>query len=152
MNREQLLSRIKREWQGFQKSYEELGHAALTTPGVTGLWSVRDVLTHVTTWEEEALKSVPVILEGGRLPRYSHSGGIDAFNSREQDRKRGLTLDQIMQEQTDTHGRLTTFLVTVPESAYASENRLIRRLRWDTYGHYREHAAEIVRWREELQI
>jgi hypothetical protein len=50
-------------------------------PGVTGDWSVRDILAHVSTWEEEALTHLPLILEGGTPPRYSvRYGGIDAFN------------------------------------------------------------------------
>jgi hypothetical protein len=37
-----------------------------------GEWSVKDILAHVTTWEEEALKYLPLILTGGRPPRYIH--------------------------------------------------------------------------------
>ena len=33
-------------------------------PGVTGDWSVKDVLAHVTIWEAEALKYLPLIAEG----------------------------------------------------------------------------------------
>ena len=113
---------------------------------------MRDVLAHITTWEQEALKSLPVILEAKPLPRYARFGGIDAFNSREQEGKRGLTLDQIMQELAATHRQLSTFLMRVPESAYPSENRFIRRLRIDTYAHYREHTAEILLWRNERQL
>ena len=40
--------------------------------GVTGDWSVCDILAHVTTWEQEALKYLPTILEGSTPPRYSH--------------------------------------------------------------------------------
>jgi hypothetical protein len=57
---------------------------------VTAHWSVRDVMNHITTWENEALKALPVIMEGKRLPRYM---GIDAFNAREQERKRHLSLE-----------------------------------------------------------
>ena len=33
-------------------------------PGVTGAWSVKDILAHVTTWEGEALKHLPLVLRG----------------------------------------------------------------------------------------
>jgi hypothetical protein len=59
----------------------QLSDAQLMEPGVTGDWSVRDILAHVSTWEEEALPHLPLILEGGTPPRYSvRYGGIDAFN------------------------------------------------------------------------
>jgi len=37
----------------------------LTTPGVTGHWSVRDLMAHVAAWEEEALHALPIIVDGG---------------------------------------------------------------------------------------
>ena len=65
-------------------------------PGVTGAWSVRDTLAHVTSWEEEALKHLPLILKGGTPPRYSvHHGGIDAFNARMTEQKRNLSLSEV---------------------------------------------------------
>jgi hypothetical protein len=38
--------------------------------GVIVAWSIRDILAQVTTWEEEALKHLPLILRGGTPPRY----------------------------------------------------------------------------------
>jgi hypothetical protein len=67
-----------------------LSDTQLVEPGVTGAWSVRDILAHVSRWEEEALKYLPLILEGGKPPRYSVSyGGIDAFNARMTEQKSG---------------------------------------------------------------
>lgn len=41
-----------------------------------------DIIAHVTWWEEEALTHLPLVLRGGRPPRYSVTyGGIDAFNA-----------------------------------------------------------------------
>ena len=114
-----------------------------------GRWSIRDVLAHVATWEEEALKALPVILDGGRLPRYSNLyGGIDAFNAQAQERKQGLTLEQVLEEMEETHQRLLSFLDGVADGAFARENRFLKRLRQDTYGHYREHAGQIRVWRQ----
>jgi hypothetical protein len=41
-------------------------------PGVQGRWSVRDILAHVTTWEEEALTHLPLILERNLDPVRGH--------------------------------------------------------------------------------
>ncbi len=91
-------------------------------------------------------------MEGRPLPRYSWSGGIDAFNAREQDRKRGVTLAELRRDLAATHGRLMAYLASVPETAYAQEGRFLRRLRQDTYGHYREHTTHVVRWRKEQNL
>ena len=88
-----LLKRLDAAWAAFSDSYAGLSEADLVTPGVVGDWSVKDILAHVTTWEEEALKYLPVIADGGRPPRYATVGGIDAFNARMTEQKRGLSLD-----------------------------------------------------------
>jgi hypothetical protein len=143
---------LEREWKAFLESFEGLQDRALTEPGVAGQWSVRDVLAHVTTWEEEVLKAIPLILEDKPLPRYSD---IDAFNAREQHRKRNHSQDQVKQELVATHERLVAFLRGSSEGVYAMENRLLQRLRQDTYSyyrHYREHASQITAWRTEQSL
>src|SRR5437016_14026931 len=46
-----------------------------------GDWSVKEILAHVTIWEEEALKYLPLIINGEKPPRYGQYGGLDAFNA-----------------------------------------------------------------------
>ncbi len=149
MKRERLYERLESRWRELHDAFEGLSDEGLLEGGVVGPWSVRDVLAHVTTWDEEALKALPVIVEGGRVPRYSDLyGGIDAFNALVQGRKRGLSLEQVLTELEETHRRLLSYLDGVPDAAFATEGRFLRRLRQDTYGHYREHAEQIRAWRE----
>ncbi|HEV7126446.1 MAG TPA: maleylpyruvate isomerase N-terminal domain-containing protein, partial [Ktedonobacterales bacterium] len=68
---ERLLRQLDTAWGAFQASYAGLPDAQLLEPGVMGDWSVKDILAHVTTWEQEALKHLPLIIEGGRPPRYA---------------------------------------------------------------------------------
>ena len=71
MRQRGLLQRLDEAWAAFRESYAGLSDAELLEPGVTGAWSVRDIIAHVTTWEEEALKHLPLVLMGKRPPRYS---------------------------------------------------------------------------------
>ena len=53
----------------------------------------------------------PVILAGGRPPRYSVTyGGIDAFNQRMTAQRSGLSLAEVLQQRDDTHRRLVEFI------------------------------------------
>ena len=82
MDRLQLLKRLDRAWEAFKESYVGLSDSELLEPCVTGNWSAKDIIAHITWWEEEALKHLPLILAGGKPPRYSVAyGGIDAFNA-----------------------------------------------------------------------
>ncbi len=143
-----LLKRLGTAWAALKESYAGLSDPRLTEPGVTGDWSVKDILAHVTTWEREALTHLPLILAGGRPPRYVRYGGIDAFNAKMTDEKRGLSLAEVLRQLDDTHRHLVDFVRRTPEAQSTRDTRFRRRLRLDTYGHYPQHARAIREWRE----
>jgi hypothetical protein len=146
-SRQRLLNRLDEAWVAFKDSYAGVSDPQLTEVGVTGDWSVRDILAHVTTWEEEALKYLPLIVERGRPPRYVKYGGIDAFNAAMTERKRGLSVSEVLRQLDDTHRRLVDFVQSVPEEEFVRETRFRRRLRLDTYSHYPGHTETIRNWR-----
>ncbi len=153
MDRPQLLKRLDRAWEALTTSYAGLSDSELLKPGVTGLWSIRDIIAHVTWWEEETLTHLPLILGGGTPPRYSVTyGGIDAFNALMTERRGNLWLFEVLRQRDDTHGRLIDFIQSAPEDQFVRETRFRRRLRLDTYGHYPKHAVAIRKWRERRSL
>ncbi|MCJ7547863.1 MAG: DinB family protein [Deltaproteobacteria bacterium] len=148
MDRSQLLKRLEKAWEALEASYAGLSDLEMMEPGVTDTWSVRDIIAHVTWWEEEALMHLPLILEGGKPPRYSVTyGGIDAFNALMTEQKRNLSLSEVLRQRDDTHRRLIDFIQNVPEDQFVRETRFRRRLRLDTYNHYLKHSEWIRSWR-----
>src|SRR3954471_24882333 len=78
LTKDQILARLDAAWRDFEASYAGLTSSQMLIPSVTGAWSVRDIIAHVTWWEEEALNHLPLIRDGGRPPRYSVKyGGIN---------------------------------------------------------------------------
>jgi hypothetical protein len=146
-----ILQRLDTAWSDFKASFAGLSSGALLISGVQGNWSVRDILAHVTTWDEEALVHLPTVAAGGRPPRYSTTyGGIDAFNALMTERKRELTLREVLQQLDDVHQRLVDYVAAAPRELVDGETRFRRRLRLDTYGHYPKHAKAIRAWRERM--
>src|SRR5437868_13431554 len=144
MGKQQLLQRLDRAWGTFQESYAGLSDAELMEAGVTGVWSVRDIIAHVTWWEEEALAHLPLVLAGGRPPRYSVThGGIDAFNAKMTEQRKPWSLAQVLTQQDEVHRRLVAFIQGAPEEQLSTDTRFRRRLRLDTYGHYPKHARAV---------
>jgi len=129
-SKQRLLNRLDEAWVAFKDSYAGVSDPQLTEAGVTGDWSVKDILAHVTTWEEEALTY----------------GGIDAFNAAMTERKRGLSVSEVLRQLDDTHRRLVDFVQGVPEAEFVGDTRFRRRLRLDTYHHYPGHAETIRTW------
>lgn len=149
MDRTQLLQRLDKAWIAFRGSYAGLSKSDLLEPGVTKTWSVRDIIAHVTTWEEEALKHLPAILQGRRPPRYSVTyGGIDAFNALMTTTKARLSLAEVFRQQEEIHRQVLDAVGRAPDDQLVRETRFRRRLRLDTYHHYPKHTEAIRRWRE----
>ncbi len=150
MNKQQLLKNLDKAWQQLKVAYLGLTESQMTQPGVTGEWSVKDILAHVATWEEEALKSLPLIMQGRRLPRYKDQyGGLDAFNALMTEKKRNLSLSNILNQIETTHQQLIAYINSAPEEMFSSETRFRHRLRLDTYSHYPIHTRAIQAWREQ---
>lgn len=148
MTNEQVCQRIARAWTDFEESWAGLSDGQLLLPGVTGDWSVRDIIAHVTWWEEEALTHLPVVRAGRRPSRYSVKyGGIDAFNALMTDRRRHLSLAEVKRHADEVHECLLRYVADSPAELFARETRFRRRLRLDTYGHYPIHARAIRAWR-----
>jgi hypothetical protein len=148
MKKNQVFQKLEQAWTALTESYSGLSEAQLTEPGVLGEWSVKDILAHVTTWEEEALKYLPLILAGGKPPRYVQFGGIDGFNAQMAEQKRSLGLSEVLRQLEETHRRLLDYLLSVSEEHFTGETPFRHRLRLDTYSHYPLHARAIRDWRE----
>lgn len=151
MKRQQLLDKIEQAWTAFNDSYAGLSNEQMLTRGVVGDWSVKDILAHVNTWEEEAFKYLPLILRGSVPPSYSVIyDGINDFNNLMTEKKRNLSLSAVMTQLHDTHQQLINYIQNAPEEQFTKETRFRRRIRYDTYGHYPEHTRAILEWKEKM--
>jgi hypothetical protein len=75
-------------------------------------------------------------------------GGIDAFNARKMEEKRGLSLAEVMRQLEETHLQLVAYIDSVPEEQFTQETPFRHRLRLDTYSHYPIHTQLIRVWKE----
>ena len=82
-----------------------------------GDWSVKDLLAHITTWEELALEAITAWRSGKREPMRAElrAVGIDAFNAERAARKSGMPLEQVLEAFGYVHGRLIDEMRTMPE-------------------------------------
>jgi hypothetical protein len=149
LNRQQLLDRIDQRWRAFNEALDGLAEPVMLETGVVEGWSVKDVIAHVATWDGEALKALPLLMQSKRPPRY---GGVDNFNARQYETNARLSLAQARLLLSSTHTRLLDLLGTVPESWFATETRFRHRLRLDTWGHYPEHTQAVLEWRQRRDL
>lgn len=135
-SRARLLLRLDEGWRAWLVAVAAVSGDAVADEPVVERWTLRDLINHVTSWEQEFLKALPIILAGERLPRYSDLyGGIDAFNAREFERARELSPAQIRLAAAETHALLVETVSGLPgggaverEATAASAQRYVRAL------------------------
>jgi hypothetical protein len=79
-----------------------------------GGWGLREVLAHVTAWEAEAMKRIPLLIQGEADVGYD----VDAFNAAAVDAVAGQSLAQVHANFKATHERLLTLLNDLDEAAF----------------------------------
>jgi hypothetical protein len=151
MNKQQVIDKVEKAWKDFHQAYSDLTPDQMGQSGVDGVWSVRDLLAHVSWWEDELLKHLPEILAGIRPQRYSVLyGGIDAFNALMTEKWAALTLAEVQHKVQATHMAVIEYLQSIPEEHFKTGSKFRRRILLDTYGHYPYHAKSIRDWRQKL--
>jgi len=122
----------------------------MTQPGAVGEWSVKDVLTHVTSWEEIALPDM-ARLSRGDIPMLSGIGDLASANYDGPNHmivalRRHLPLDQVLRELDIVHADFVEAVNRLPESVLA-EGQFGRGLVQITAAHDNEHAGHILAYR-----
>ncbi|HKV60086.1 MAG TPA: DinB family protein [Ktedonobacteraceae bacterium] len=131
---------------------------AWETPGACGVWSVKDIIAHLASYEEVLVD----ILSGfiGRhstpyLDKFTEPGG--RFNDAEVERRKGRTVREVLDEFNDAHAQVMSLAERIRPEAfrhtgtlpwYGMEYALDDVLVYMYYGHKREHSAQIAAFRD----
>jgi uncharacterized damage-inducible protein DinB len=97
MTKEEVLARLAESRQTLHQAIEGLSEEEMTQVQVEGVWTVKDVLGHIASWEETCLEP---------LQRYADGGPFEveviedymAWNNEQAARKRDIPLDTILDE------------------------------------------------------
>ncbi len=143
--REKILDAVGNAWKDLEEALASVPETRIEEPGVVVEWSVRDLIGHVTTWEQEAIQTLRRYLSDGDVKALVTWTDVDGINARESDRKRALSLARLREEFEESHSQLITLLADFPENDLETKE-VEARIRIDTYEHYVEHAGHIRDW------
>jgi hypothetical protein len=157
MNKNEILKALENEREKFLDLIDDLSEEELQEPGVTGDWSIKDTLSHLTRSEAELVK---ILWQAGRGQQPSSvlfSGEHDdVINARWHAELSGRPLESVLEDfhavRPQTIRRLEAFKdadLTDPQRY----NWLDGRPLWDwiegnSFGHEAEHADDIRAWLE----
>ena len=83
-------------------------------------WRVRDIIGHCATWDNQAVKSLLAYNNGSEYA-IQDLGNEYAFNQKECDRQRKLTVQQVLDEWEQTHEKFKDAVLSVPVEMYPGD-------------------------------
>ncbi len=159
MQKDGVLAVVEDSWRQVDAAVAGLDEAALVEPGVVGAWSVKDLVGHVTAWEQRALHLCEVGRNGAEAAG-AEGSVVEAYNATETARRRSWSPVQVQTEAAATRTQLRAALQSLTDEDWARPLRVGARI--DPLGewvgralggalsgaHASEHAYQIWSWRE----
>jgi len=114
------------------------------------LWTVREILAHLSGWDDATIAFIRTILEGGQPGLTLAAQGIDVYNAETVSTREGLDYDHIYREYLETRRVLLDLIRQMPEELVTEPYILP----WGGYGtlvdminifvpHEEEHAEDV---------
>jgi hypothetical protein len=114
----QLLKDIHTERRRLEKNLSALSTEDMVQPGVTGTWSVKDILAHLVAWERLFLEWYHTGIQGC-LPTTTPVGmsqrSMDALNQKIYEANQWRNLDEIIAEFHASYQQIVTVIEEIPE-------------------------------------
>lgn len=141
----EIVSQIHATHQPLEALLAGISESDMIQSGVNGEWSVKDMLAHITWWEQHLLRRLrtshdDLDAEGGDASSTTDDVNAGIFSA---NRDRSLTdvraaFDASYREVLETISALTDDELA-PDETYEA-------IGWDTFRHYPEHTAMLHAW------
>jgi hypothetical protein len=139
---------------------KDFPEAAWYTSGACGVWSVKDIMAHLASYEHLLVEVLSGFLEGGPTPYLEKWGTLGRkFNDNEVALRRENSMAEVLAEYNDTHAQVMALALRIPAEMYRQngslpwygpEYDLDDFIVYTFYGHKREHSAQIAAFRDQL--
>jgi hypothetical protein len=165
MSKKQFISKLLHERDKFELLLNRIGFTRrMTLKGVAGNWSIKDIVAHISAYEQYIGDRLNEILHGETyVPRKTHNA-LDAFidefgypdfgsplldddtaNAWVFEKYRNISLEDIVAQEIQAFNAIVAALEALTEDAIKQHN-LFDRVADNTYHHYRDHIRDIRAW------
>ena len=117
-NKQQLLKDIYTERRRLENNLSVLSAEEMIQPGVTGTWSVKDILAHLVAWERLFLNWYSTGIQAGisdTTPVGMSQKRIDTLNQQIYEKNRTRSLEDILAEFHSTYQETISLIESIPE-------------------------------------
>lgn len=161
MPKKELLKAIEDGHEELLQSIEGLDDETLSQPGVSGEWSVKDILAHIGRWEAELVAMLFQMQRGGK-PTTAQFGKMttEELNTKWHMESLERSLAQVQSDLRGVHRQILRRVEEFSDQDLDDEKRypwlkgmsLGAYIASDTYEHELDHAEEIHEWREKKSL
>jgi uncharacterized damage-inducible protein DinB len=152
---------LKYGQQTVMEAIDAFPESAWETPGACGVWSVKDILAHLASYEEVLVDILTTFTADSPTPALNTFIELGAqFNDIEVNKRREQTVQDVLAEFNDTHTQVMLLISKIPDASlrqtgtlpwYGVDYSLDDVIVYMYYGHKREHSAQIAAFRDHLK-
>jgi hypothetical protein len=166
-----FLQRLQRERDKFELLLNRLGYSRrMTMKGVSGNWSIKDILAHILAYEQYMADRLEEIRHNQSYVPCKTQAALAAFreefgypdfgsplldddgpNAWVVDKYRNIPLDEVVAHEVQAFAAIVSALESLSEDTLNAHD-FFERTAANTYKHYREHAADIRRWLRSVAV
>ena len=117
-----------------------------------GHWGVREILIHISGWHDEMAPALGRVATGEEAYPAGAYDDFDALNARFVEQRTGVKTADVIAELQASHRAFITAAAAVPDRYFAPGGAAVGPFEGAGAGHYREHTAQIRRWRDGAAI
>jgi len=153
----QILELIEVEYEALQAVLNQLTESQMIQPGAEEKLSVKDILAHITDWEQRMVQWIEESLQG-KTPQRPAPGmtwnDLDRLNEQTYLANKDRSFDEIQSDFVASYRKSLQTIESLSETelfdphrfAWREGDALWRMVEVNTWVHYREHRESISRW------
>ena len=165
MTKKNLIERLLRERDKLELLLNRVGYTRrMTLKGVSGKWSIKDILAHILSYEQYMADRMHEILHHEVYVPCKTQTALDAFldqfgypdfgsplldddvpNAWVIEKYKNIALDDVVTQELQAFASIISALEQMPEEMITKHN-LNDRIANNTYKHYRDHIKDIRAW------
>lgn len=156
ITRAAVITLIRAEHEQIEAILAQMSPQQIEQPGVDGDWSVRDLLAHITDWEQYLVQRIGAAKRGDPPPRRElpDQAAMDRINEQTRQASRDRSLAEIRAAFDQSIIDVFTLLDTLDDADLLPESRVSRALggpvlqyiAGETWEHYGEHRPALEAW------
>ncbi len=156
MDKAKILDEMRAKYAALEDILAPLDETQMTTEGVNGDWSIKDVLAHITAWQHRLLDRLHAATrnEEPTLSGVVTDEEVDRLNEQFYKENKSRPLDDVLTDFRTTYLQIVDVVQVMNEEdltdphrfSWMKGNPLWYLVAGDTYEHYQEHKGPIQEW------